>query len=201
MPLKTAGDTGFHPWPALLPVDKRTPMPKSIRRVVTGHNGRGQSVFIMDGPSPHVFGQGTGSVVVTELWETRGCPADNRGNADAIDRPFRLPPPGNGSAFRIIEYPPDKQRLPALARERQSAHYASTRSAQPGAVRHPGFHKTDTVDYVIVLSGEIHALMDEGEVLLKPGDVLIQRGTSHAWSNRTDEPAYLAFVLIDADPV
>ena len=69
------------------------------------------------------------------------------------------------------------------------------------ASRHPGMHKTSTVDYAIVLSGEIYALMDEGEVLLAAGDVLIQRGTNHAWSNRTDAPAYVAFVLIDAEPV
>ena len=70
-----------------------------------------------------------------------------------------------------------------------------------GSPRHPGFHKTSSVDYAIVLSGEIYALMDEGEVLLRAGDVLVQRGTNHAWSNRTDEPARLAFVLIDAEPV
>ena len=67
--------------------------------------------------------------------------------------------------------------------------------------RHPGFHKTDSIDYAIVLSGEIWALMDEGEVLLKAGDVLIQRGTNHAWSNRTEQPCCVAFVLIDAKPV
>ena len=67
--------------------------------------------------------------------------------------------------------------------------------------RHPGFHKTNSLDYVIVLSGEIYALMDEGELLLKSGDVLVQRGTNHAWSNRGDEPALLAFVLIDAAPL
>ena len=67
--------------------------------------------------------------------------------------------------------------------------------------RHPGFHKTATIDYAIVLSGEIYALMDEGEVLLKAGDVLVQRGTNHAWSNRTEQPCCIAFVLIDAEPV
>src|SRR5262249_75445 len=67
--------------------------------------------------------------------------------------------------------------------------------------RPPGFHKTNPVDYAIVLSGEIYARMDEGEVLLKAGDVLVQRGTNHAWSNRADESAYVAFVLIDAEPV
>jgi len=70
-----------------------------------------------------------------------------------------------------------------------------------GNPRHPGFHRTNSVDYAIVLSGEIVALMDEGEVVLKTGDVLIQRGTNHAWSNRTDQPACLAFVLIGAEPL
>ena len=67
--------------------------------------------------------------------------------------------------------------------------------------RHAGFHKTATIDYAIVLSGEIYAMMDDGEVLLKAGDVLIQRGTNHAWSNCTNETAVVAFVLIDAEPV
>jgi mannose-6-phosphate isomerase-like protein (cupin superfamily) len=177
-------------------------MPKDIRRVVTGHNAAGKSTFVMDGPCPHVFRRGTGSVVVTDLWETRETPADNGGNADSIDRPFRLPPPRNGSVLRIIEYPPDKERVPALAGEREAPPDGSGRheALDRGNPRHPGFHKTSSVDYAIVLSGEIYALMDEGEVLLRAGDVLIQRGTNHAWSNRTDTPATLAFVLIDAKP-
>jgi mannose-6-phosphate isomerase-like protein (cupin superfamily) len=177
-------------------------MAKSIRRVVTGHNAEGKSVFIMDGHAPHVFQRSTGSVIVNELWETRSTPADNRGNADAIDRGFRLPPPQNGSVFRIIDYPPDKERLPALTAELSRADDGSGRgaAADRGNPRHAGFHKTNSVDYAIVLAGEIYALMDEGEVLLKPGDVLIQRGTNHAWSNRTDQPCTIAFVLIDAEP-
>lgn len=178
-------------------------MPKPIRRVVTGHDGRGKSVFIMDGPAPHVFRRGTGSVVVTELWRTRAAPADNRGGEDAAAGAFRLAPPPRGSAFRIIEYPPDRERVPALIRERDAPDDGSGRrdATDRSNPRHPGFHKTDSIDYAIVLAGEIHALMDEGEVLLKAGDVLIQRGTNHAWSNRTDEPAYVAFVLIDAEPL
>jgi mannose-6-phosphate isomerase-like protein (cupin superfamily) len=178
-------------------------MSRPIRRVVTGHDAQGKSIFVADGPSPHVMSRSTGSVTVTELWETRGSPADNRGNSDAINRPFRLRPPKNGSVFRIIAYPPDKLRLPALAREAERPDDGSGRMAarDRGHPRHAGFHKTDSVDYAIVLSGEIHAMMDEGEVLLKAGDVLIQRGTNHAWSNRTDEPAYVAFVLIDAEPI
>ena len=178
-------------------------MPKPIRRVVTGHNAAGKSVFVMDAAAPHVYQRSPGSAVVTELWETRGAPAYNRGNAEVTDHPFRLPPPKTGTVFRIIEYPPDKERLAALARERAAGDDGSGHIAalDRGSPRHPGFHKTHSVDYAIVLAGEIHALMDEGEVLLKAGDVLIQRGTNHAWSNRTDAPATLAFVLIDAEPV
>jgi len=177
-------------------------MPNPPRRVVTGHNAEGKSIFIADGPTPHVFQRSPGSAIVMELWETHSTPADNRGNADAIARGFRLPPPRNGSVFRIIEYPPDKERLKALAAERAGPDDGSgwNEAADKGNPRHLGFHKTNSIDYAIVLSGEIHALMDEGEVLLKAGDVLVQRGTNHAWSNRTDEPCIVAFVLIDADP-
>jgi hypothetical protein len=178
-------------------------MTRPVRRVVTGHNADGKSTFVIDADCPHVFRRAPGSAIVTELWETSGAPADNRGDGDAADHPYRLPPPKNGSSFRIIEYPPDKERLAALAHERAAADDGSGRSAALDRAnpRHPGFHKTNSIDYAIVLSGEIYALMDEGEVLLKAGDVLVQRGTNHAWSNRTDEPARIAFVLIDADPV
>jgi hypothetical protein len=157
----------------------------------------------MDGTTPHVFSRGPGSAVVHELWETHRAPADNRGNADAIDRGHRLPPPAKGTVFRVIEYPPDKERLASLERDRTAPDDGSGRmdASDRGNPRHPGFHKTSSVDYAIVLAGEIYAMMDEGEVLLRAGDVLIQRGTNHAWSNRTDKPATLAFVLVDADPV
>jgi mannose-6-phosphate isomerase-like protein (cupin superfamily) len=177
-------------------------MPRKIRRVVTGHDAAGKSIFIIEAPTPHVFSRTKGSAVVHELWETTRTPADNRGSADAIGRGARLPPPPNGSVFRVIEYPPDSERLAAIAREQAlpdpSGRADATDRNNP---RHAGFHKTATIDYAIVLEGEIFAMMDEGEVLLKAGDTLIQRGTNHAWSNRTHESAVVAFVLIDAEPV
>jgi hypothetical protein len=176
-------------------------MSKPIRRVVTGHDASGRSVFVMDGAPPHVHRRSPGSAAVTELWETRATPADNRGNDEVTDHPFRLPPPRHGSVFRIIDYPPDKERLAALAQERSAHPGDADARLYHGASRHPGFHKTSSVDYAIVLAGEIYAMMDEGEVLLRAGDVLIQRGTNHAWSNRSDAPARLAFVLIDAAPL
>jgi mannose-6-phosphate isomerase-like protein (cupin superfamily) len=177
-------------------------MSKEVRRVVTGHNAAAKSTFIIDASTPHVFSRTKGSAIVHELWETAATPANNRGIADAITRSHRLAPPKNGSVFRIIEYPPDSERLAAIARE-HALPDASGRAAASdrNSPRHPGFHKTATIDYAIVLSGEIYAMMDEGEVLLKAGDVLVQRGTNHAWSNRTNEPAVVAFVLIDAEPV
>jgi hypothetical protein len=180
-------------------------MAREIRRVVTGHNAQGKSCFIHDGAAPHVYQRSPGSSIVTELWQTSSTPANNHGVDDPTLGAFRLPPDKNGSKFRIIHYPPDKERIAALQKEHQSTvDDGSGRAAaldKAHAGRHPGFHKTSSIDYAIVLSGEIHALMEEGEVLLKTGDVLVQRGTNHAWSNRSDEPAILAFVLIDAEPV
>ena len=180
-------------------------MAREIRRVVTGHNDHGKSCFIFDSAAPHVYQRSPGSSIVTELWETHQTPADNRGGEDPTLSPVRLPPGKNGSKFRIIHYPPDSERLGALQKEHENAHDdGSGRAAaldKVHAARHPGFHKTNSIDYAIVLSGEIHALMEDGEVLLKQGDVLVQRGTNHAWSNRSKAPAILAFVLIDAEPV
>lgn len=175
-----------------------------VRRVVTGHNSHGKSVFIFDGTAPHVYQRSPGSTLVTELWDTTNTPASNWGDADSTLRAFRLPPPKNGSVFRIISYPPDSERLEGLQKEHAS--HTDDGSGRAAAIdrsgaRHPGFHKTASIDYAIVLSGEIYAMMDEGEVLLRPGDVLVQRGTNHTWSNRNAEPAVLAFVLIDAEPV
>jgi len=178
-------------------------MPKSFRRVVTGHNAQGRSIFVSDGLPPVVHSRGAGSTVVTEFWQTGAPPASNAGNADpTIGQPQKVPPPRHGSKFRVVEYPPDSQRVaqmraPGVSHDAKSEGYVRDLANK----RHPGFHKTDSIDYAIVLTGEIYALVDEGEVLLKAGDVLIQRGTSHAWSNRTEEPCCIAFVLIDAEPV
>jgi mannose-6-phosphate isomerase-like protein (cupin superfamily) len=178
-------------------------MTKKFRRVVTGHDIDGRSTFLIDGPTPHVFQRTKGSAIVHEMWETMGTPANNSGDTDAIARGHRLAPPQNGSVFRIIEYPPDSQRLAAIAHEEKLPDDGSGRAAATDRnnPRHAGFHKTATIDYAIVLSGQIYAMMDDGEVLLEAGDTLVQRGTNHAWSNRTEETAVIAFVLIDAEPV
>jgi mannose-6-phosphate isomerase-like protein (cupin superfamily) len=176
-------------------------MPQRPRRVVTGHDAQGRSVVLTDGESPYSFFlEKAGGLQLTELWETRSSPADNSGAKDAADHERRIEPVDGGSVFRIIEYPPDSVRLATFDPDTFFTEMGA-QAADPAQRRHPGMHKTNTVDYAIVLSGEIYAMLDEGEVLLRAGDCLVQRGTRHAWSNRTEKPCVIAFVLVTAKPL
>jgi len=176
-------------------------MPKPIRRIVTGHDARGRSVIVSDGPSPHVLTlPGRPDFALTNLWVTNSAPASNAGNADAAARPVVLEPPQRGAIFRVVEFPPD-QAAGGFDRKAAFAAMGADHAMDPSASRHPGMHKTDTVDFALVLSGEIWALMDEGETLMRAGDTLVQRGTNHAWSNRSDRPCLVAFILVSAAPV
>ena len=176
-------------------------MPKRRRRVVTGHDAKGRAVVLMDGEAPHSFFlEKAGGLQLTELWETRSSPADNSGAKDAADHDRRIEPAEGGTVFRIIEYPPDSVRLKALTPDSFFAEMGA-QAADPAHRRHPGMHRTHTLDYCVVLSGEIYAMLDEGEVLLRAGDCLVQRGTRHAWSNRTEGPCVIAFVLVAAKPL
>jgi len=172
-----------------------------MRRVITGHDAKGRAVVLMDGEAPHSFFlEKAGGLQLTELWETRSSPADNSGAKDAADHERRIEPVEGGTVFRIIEYPPDRVRLKTLAPDSFFAEMGA-QAAGKAERRHPGMHKTNTVDYAIVLSGEIWAVLDEGEVLLRAGDCLVQRGTNHAWSNRAEQPCVIAFVLVAAKPL
>ena len=111
-----------------------------------------------------------------------------------------LEPPRNGSIFRIVEFPPDAAGG-GFDRAASFRAMGASHTMDPDASRHPAMHRTDTVDYAIVLSGEIWALMDEGETLMRAGDTLVQRGTNHAWSNRSVEPCVVVFVLVSAAPL
>jgi Cupin domain len=157
-----------------------------MKRVVTGHDAQGRSVFVIeDVPQPVVLDK-AGGLRLTELWAT---PNETRVR--------RIEPDPGGTVFRVIDYPPDSERLKRIDPE---AHFASmgAEAAPREKRRHPGMHRTRTLDYAIVLAGEIYAVLDEGEVRLEAGDVLVQRGTNHAWSNRSDRPCRIAFVLVDA---
>jgi uncharacterized cupin superfamily protein len=104
---------------------------------------------------------------------------------------------------RIIDIPPEPEDPQELARAVGAvfaAHFGDAdRAHGGGASKHPGMHRTRTVDYAILIEGELVAIMDEGETVMRPGDVLIQRGTNHAWSNRSGKLCRIAFILIDAE--
>ena len=175
-------------------------MVQKIRRVVTGHDSRGRSVFIRDAHATRVMEmESMPGLALTDLWQTDRAPADNSGEADAADRDVVLEPPSSGTIFRIVEFPPDS-RWRDRADAREAFESIGAGHAADAASTDPMMHKTATVDYLMVLKGEIWAILDEGEVCLKPGDVMIQRGTNHSWSVRTDEACLLAAVLVSAAP-
>jgi hypothetical protein len=174
-------------------------MVKPVRRIVTGHDADGRSIILEDRAAPHVFRPShSPNVGLTNLWILDALPASCAGSEDLTTRPFRLEPPPAGNIVRIVEFPPDRERNYANQAEVFEQYGAG--HARDAAARHPGFHKTASIDYAIVLEGEIWALMDVGETLMKQGDVLIQRGTNHAWSNRSDRIARVAFILNGANP-
>lgn len=172
-----------------------------VRRVITGHNKEGRSVFLQDGHAPNVKEMASmPGLALTDLWETLDAPASNEGDGDAATRPVRLEPPSKGTILRIVEFPPDsawRDKADAMAAFDSigAGHAKDKHNADPM------MHKTSTVDYIIVLKGEIHAIMEEGETLLQAGDILVQRGTNHSWSVRGTEPCIVAAILVGARAV
>jgi quercetin dioxygenase-like cupin family protein len=145
---------------------------RQTRRVVTGHDASGRSVVLSDGPAPKSF-ELPGTAVFHEIWSTAGTPAPLRPveDPDPTGRPLRTPPDPSGTVIRLVDL-------------------------RPGAAS--PMHRTESVDYGIVLAGEVHLVLDDGsETRLSPGDVVVQRGTDHAWENRTDSVSRMAFILID----
>jgi hypothetical protein len=137
---------------------------------------------------------------LTDMWETKGPRADNRGTEDAASRPVYPEPQDGGTILRIVEFPPDKNWP---GKRDVSRAFSSIGAGHAPVAGHgdPMMHITDTVDCIIVLEGEIYAVMDQSKTLLKRGDVLVQRGTNHSWSNRSDQPCVIAAVLVSADRV
>ena len=147
-----------------------------IRRVVTGHDAKGKAKVLIDGPATNAKYPGPGTVS-TLMWITDAMPCDmpiGETVEDMGNRILGTPPPPNGTRFCVIDFPPGNAAV---------------------------MHRTETIDYVIVLSGEIEMDMDDSTVKLKAGDIMVQRGTNHAWANRSKAPARMAVVLVDAKPL
>ncbi|NNE84275.1 MAG: cupin domain-containing protein [Alphaproteobacteria bacterium] len=172
-------------------------MARTFRRVVTGHNADGKSIIWKDGPPPQSL-EPLPQLFLHEIWET-GALADNTGEDDPAIRENAIEPHDPaGTIFRYVEFPPDEVWKDADVGE--AFDQMGSGGAHDDDADTPGMHETQTTDYAIVLEGEMWAVMEEGETLLKANDVLIQRGTNHAWSNRSGKPALMLFVLIGAKP-
>ena len=169
-----------------------------IRRVVTGHDETGKAVVIFDGDAANVKNP-TSGIESTLFWVNEATPADNSGSPDTGNMDVAIAPGPGGAIFRVVEFGPEGE---GEVSEDELDYLSKAGGAeQPEGARHPGMHKTSTIDYAIVMSGEIDMLMDDTEVHVKAGDVIVQRGTVHAWANRGTEPCKIAFILIDAVPV
>jgi quercetin dioxygenase-like cupin family protein len=148
----------------------------NIRRVVTGHDSSHVAKVLLDAPATNAKHPQPGQVS-TMMWCTDGAPAAIPIGETFEDMGARIlgtSPPRNGTRFAVIDFPPGNQ---------------------------PHMHRTETVDYVIVMEGEIEMDMDASTVKLKAGDIMVQRGTNHAWANRSNKSARVAFVLVDAAPI
>jgi mannose-6-phosphate isomerase-like protein (cupin superfamily) len=171
---------------------------RPTRRVVTGHDASGKAVVLIDGAAPNAKLRKATGLTSTLLWVSDGSPADNSGNADSADRDIGVAPPPRGSIFRMVDFPPASEVGTVDNAAMLKEMGLSGGHADP---RHATMHRTRSVDYAVVISGEIDMLLDDSEVHLGASDVLVQRGTNHAWVNRGKENCRIAFVLIDAvDP-
>ncbi|MBL4721787.1 MAG: cupin domain-containing protein [Alphaproteobacteria bacterium] len=173
-------------------------MVKSVRRVVTGHDENGKAVVIMDSHAENIVVSEHRPGGRTNLWRTDATPTTYDGDPDPAKAAFTTEPLANGVNFRINEFPPvSDAEISAYDADKAFGAAGSAHLVVKGA-RHPFMHRTETVDFAIVLEGEIDMLLDEEDVHLCAGDVVIQRGTNHAWANRYDKICRIAFVLIDA---
>jgi len=179
-------------------------MDAPFRRIVTGHDAQGQAVIQEEGPPPRVqrIGGDMGPVFY-EVWNTRETPARiDRASGEPREDGIMLAPPKHGTRIRVLDIPPEDSRIAALTPEEARAHFkevgavdASSHSGRES--RHALMHRTETVDYGIVLDGEITLVLDVGETLVRAGDIVIQRGTNHGWANRSGRNCRIAFILID----
>ena len=169
---------------------------RATRRIVTGHDMSGKAVALFDGTA-EAHQRTPGGNAITMLWVTGESPVDVSGSADRTSIKVGVPPPPNGSIFRIVDFPPTKPGTGHVDHHKILVGMGIDPATQ-GYMRHATTHRTRSIDYAIVLEGEIDMLMDDTEVHMKAGDVLVQQGTNHAWVNNGSNPCRIAFILIDA---
>jgi hypothetical protein len=166
------------------------------RRIVTGHDSQGKAVILFDGSVLPQQRSPSGNAI-SMLWITAESPANVSESADRSQTKVGVPPPTNGSIFRIVDFPPTAKNAEPVDHHKVLLGMGIDASTQ-GYMRHANTHRTRSVDYAIVLDGEIDMLLDDTGVHMKAGDVLVQQGANHAWVNNGTKPCRIAFILIDA---
>lgn len=179
---------------------------KTFRRIVTGHDTNGKAIIISDAPpgNTRLIG-GQGGPTFFEVWRTQETPAFIYAQQAELDETnLVLPPPKSGTRIRMIEFPPEGEEIKRLTGadaidKFKSMGQAEASTATDEAAPHPLMHRTKTVDYGIVIEGEITLVLDKGETTIYPGDIVIQNGTNHAWANRSGKNCRMVFILIDGE--
>lgn len=180
-------------------------MLKPVRRIVTGHNPAGRAIIQSDGPPTRVQVIGGNGPIFHEIWNTRETPA--RIDPDGTEPPearLTLAPPPHGTRIRVLDIPPETAEFTEIDATKAREHFAEIGAAEASThsgdqARHPYMHRTATIDYGIVLDGEITLILDESETTVRAGDIVIQRGTNHGWANRSGRNCRIAFILIDGE--
>lgn len=169
----------------------------AIRRIVTTHAPDGTAIIHSDAPAPNVRVRKENGLVSTLIWTTNSMPA-TFSNADRGAVQIPVGPAAGSTILRVVEFPPESAGEQTDNATMLAEMGVAPSSGQRRAARHHSMHATDSVDYAIVLEGEIDMLLDDSEVHMNQGDIMVQQGTNHAWVNRGDKPCKIAFVLIDA---
>jgi len=173
-----------------------------IRRVVTGHDADGKAVVSSDGPLSTVVSlEAIPGTVFHEVWSTENSPARVGNGSDPTIGALVLPPPRHGTRIRFVDIPPDTADFLAHGAQRMKAAFSEIGDAEASTVTtdspHPLMHRTESIDYGVVIDGELTLVLDRGEAVLTPGTVVVQRGTNHAWANRSGRVCRMLFVLVD----
>jgi len=178
-------------------------MVRNFRRIVTGHDADGNAVILSADAPDRVVDLSARGPRFYEIWNTRGSPVViDRDSPEPAEDGLTLAPPAQGTRIRVLDIQPETAEMKTMSAEEGRRHFelinARTAStAHRGSATHPFMHRTETIDYGIILEGEIYLVVDMGEILCRQGDIVIQRGTNHAWANRSNQVCRIAFILID----
>ncbi|MBV8618876.1 MAG: cupin domain-containing protein [Curvibacter sp.] len=174
----------------------------AIHRVVTCHDAQGRSTVSSDGPLPNVVEiAAIPGTVFHEVWSTQGSPAPLDNGPDPTLGPVLLPPPPQGTRIRFVDIPPDTAEFLSTGASKMHEAFSAIGDTHASTVRadspHPLMHRTESLDYGVVIEGEMTLVLDQAEVQLTPGSVVVQRATNHAWANRSGRPCRMLFILVD----